>query len=125
MKIRLNGPALSAILLTVALLAVTVVAGQSFDYEGGGNGNLGIRSGITRPLAKYMPLIFNFTIALVAVTGMVMAGRIYALWQAGEENVFGLISRWFFGLILVTVLVWFLKEYYGGMEMPIKPDLNF
>ncbi|GHB87371.1 DUF4134 family protein [Persicitalea jodogahamensis] len=113
------------ILLVIALLLVTIAVGQSFDYANSSNGNLGIRSHITRPLARHMPLIFKFTMTIVTITGMVVAGRVYTLWQAGEENVTGLVSRWGFGLILVTALVWFLKEYFKNVSMTITPDMNF
>lgn len=119
-------PALQrGILLAATLLFVTLALGQSFDFANSNSGDIGIRSRITRPLAKYMPLIFKFTMTLVTITGIVMAGRVYSLWQAGEENVIGMVSRWGFGLVLVTALVWFLKEYFKNVSMTITPDLNF
>ena len=125
MRILLQPALQRGLLLTAALLTVTLALGQSFDYANGNNGDLGIRSQITRPLARYMPLIFKFTMTIVTITGIVTAGRVYAVWQAGEENVTGMVSRWGFGLILVTALVWFLKEYFKNVSMTITPDLNF
>lgn len=125
MKIILTPALKRGILLTALLLVAVLAVGQSFDYAATNNGDIGIRGRITRPLAKYMPLIFDFTMTIVTITGVVMAGRVYALWQAGEENVTGLISRWGFGLILVTALVWFLKEYVKNVPMAITPDMNF
>lgn len=125
MKIILTPALKRGILLTALLLVAVLAVGQSFDYAATNNGDIGIRGRITRPLAKYMPLIFDFTMTIVTITGIVMAGRVYALWQAGEENVTGLISRWGFGLILVTALVWFLKEYVKNVPMTVTPDMNF
>lgn len=124
-KIILTPAFKRGILLTALVLLAGLAMGQSFDYASTNSGDTGIRGRITRPLARYMPLIFNFTITLVTITGMVMAGRVYALVQAGEANVTGLISRWGLGLILVTALVWFLKEWVKNVPLTITPDMNF
>ena len=114
------------LLLTTLLILCHMAPAQSFDYTGNGSGDLGLRSQVVRPLARHMPLIFNFTMTVLAITAMVGAGKIYTRWQEGTEDVTSMILRWFMGVVLVFALMYFLKQWAAGNPaLPVAPDLNF
>lgn len=114
------------LLLALFVILCQQAQTQSFDYAGGGGGDTGIRGQIARPLARHMPLIFNFTMTILAITAMVGAGKIYTRWQEGTEDVTSMILRWFMGIVVFFALMYFLKQWAAGNNsIPITPDLNF
>jgi len=113
-------------IITVAFCACcSTVIGQEGVFQDDSNGDTGIRSHITGPLAGYIPLFYKFSMAVIALTATVITGKIYVRWQEGDDSVFSSITRWYFGLIVVAALMYFLKMYFSTGQLRYSPDLNF
>lgn len=91
-----------------------------------GGGVVGVRDKIATPLVENFDTIYAFIMIYLFLYALVIANRIYAKWQMGEENALIMIYRWLGGLLVVAILLTFLKAYintrnFGGIN---KPTIN-
>lgn len=113
------------VLCWLSLLGTMALA-QTIDYSdpSRANGNLGLRGQVTKPLAQRIPSIIKFVFVMQALVALGAAGKIYTRWQEGDTNVIGMITRWFFGMLLTISLLYFLQEYYKTQDLSVKPNLE-
>lgn len=76
--------------------------------ETASNGQISGR--VTRHLAANADTIERLVMVILALLGLLAAYRIYAKWQAGEDqNIVWDISKWFLGMVLCLSLLFGLK----------------
>lgn len=80
---------------------------------------------ISTPIHQNMEVVYEFSMLLLFIVGVVVSYKIFVRWQMGEEDVIPLIVKWWGGLVACFFIIQFLRMYISKQSFGEFSTVNF
>lgn len=96
----------ATVLITLALLACTVVTASAQD------GNAGINEATMR-VRSYFTTGTSLMYSIGAILGLVGAVKVYSKWNSGDQDTGKVAAAWFGSCIFLVIVATVLRSFFG------------